>query len=157
MESAAESSQKRKRRRPPWEKWGKMRYIYRHIKRIENTLDRLEKRQRIILDALGQLTLPSKDFLTLVVCKEEVDIAILNQLYQAGHKGLYPVVITESLSEYGLSLFLVSHRRGRMNKTLKKVRTARGREARLALGLNKDSLRDLRRNQRRNKPLNSFK
>ncbi len=120
MESAAETSQKRKRKRPPWEKWGKMRYIYRHIKQIENTLDRVEKRQRIILDALGQLTLPSKDFLTLVVCKDEVDIAILNQLYQAGHKGLYPVVIAERLSEYGLSRFLVPHLIRRINKTLKK-------------------------------------
>ena len=120
MESAAESSQKRRRKRAPWEKWGKMRYIYRHIKRIQNTLDRVEKRQRIILDALGQLTLPSKDFLTLVVCKDEVDIAILNQLYQAGHKGLYPVVIAERLTEYGLSRFLVTHRIQRMNKTLKK-------------------------------------
>ena len=80
----------------------------------------MEKRQRIILDALGQLTLPSKDFLTLVVCKDEVDVAILNQLYQAGHKGLYPVAVAERLSEYGLSRFLVSHRIKRMNKTLEK-------------------------------------
>ena len=120
MESAAESSQKRKRKRAPWEKWGKMRYIYRHMKQIENTLDRVEKRQRIILDALGQLTLPSKDFLSLVVCKDEVDVAILKQLYQAGHKGLYPVVIAERLSRYGLSRFNVTDRIQRMNKLLKR-------------------------------------
>ena len=54
------------------------------------------------------------------MCKDVVDTAILNQLYQAGHKGLYPVIIDERLSEYSLSRSLVSHRIQRMNKTLKK-------------------------------------
>lgn len=120
MESTAETSQKRKKRRAPWQKYGKMRYIYRHIKQIENALDRMEKRQRIILDALGQLTMPSRDFLTLVVCKDEVDTAILNQLYEAGPRGLYPVVIAENLPEYGLTRFMVTYRIQRMNKRLKK-------------------------------------
>ena len=94
--------------------------IHHHIKQVEKALERVQKRQRIILDALGQLTIPSKDFLTLVVCKDDVDTAILKQLYQAGHKGLYPVVIAERLSEYGLSRFLVTHRIQRTNKMLKK-------------------------------------
>lgn len=120
MKKAAESSQKPKKKRAPWEKYGKMRYIYRHLRQIENTLDRVEKRQRIILDALGQLTIPSKDFLTLVACKDEVDTAILNELYEAGPRGLYPVVIAEKLAAYGLSRFMVTHRIQRMNKRLKK-------------------------------------
>lgn len=119
MSVAAESSQKRGRKRAPWEKWGKMRYIYRHIRQMEKALDRVEKRQRIILDALGQLTIPSKDFLTLVACKDEVDIEILNVLYDAGPRGLYPVVIAEKLGEYGLSRFNVTYRIRRMNKGLK--------------------------------------
>ena len=120
MKPATETSQKRKKKRAPWEKYGKMRYIYRHIKQIENTLDRMEKRQRIILDALSQLTIPSKDFLSLVVCKDEVDVAILNELYEAGPRGLYPVVIADRLATYGLSRFMVTYRIQRMNKRLKK-------------------------------------
>ena len=66
--------------------------------------------------ALNEFISPGKDYVSLVVCGDEVDQAILWQLYTAGGQGLLPVQIAERLSEFNVSRYAVTRRIQRMNK-----------------------------------------
>jgi hypothetical protein len=113
------SSAERKRRRSQAEKVGRRKYIIRLLHRLEAKIDRVDKRTRVIMASLREYMDPSQDYLSMVVCRDEVDQAILWELSTATSAGWSTTEIAERLiPEYKLNRFQVLRRIKRMNKRL---------------------------------------
>jgi hypothetical protein len=118
-ESSTKSDAKHKRRRSQAEKVGRRKYIIKLLHRLEAKLDRVDKRTRVIMASLIEYMDPGKDYLSMVVCKDEVDQAILWELSTATSAGWSTTEIAERLlPEYKLNRFQVLRRIKRMNKCL---------------------------------------
>ena len=123
METIKETSTitptKHKRRRSQAEKVGRRKYIIKLLHRLEAKVDRVDKRTRVIMASLSEYMDPGKDYLSMVVCRDEVDQAILWELSTATSAGWSTTEISERLlPEYKLNRFQVLRRIKRMNKRL---------------------------------------
>ena len=113
------SSAEHKRRRSQAEKVGRRKYIIKLLHRLEAKIDRVDKRTRVIMASLSEYMDPGKDYLSMVVCRDEVDQAILWELSTATSAGWSTTEIAERLlPEYKLDRFQVLRRIKRMNKRL---------------------------------------
>jgi hypothetical protein len=113
------SAAKRKRRRSRAEKVGRRKYIIKMLHRLEAKVDRVDKRTRVIMASLSHYMDPSQDYLSMVVCKDEVDQAILLELSAASSAGWSTTDIAERLApEFKSNRFQVLRRIKRMNKRL---------------------------------------
>ena len=113
------SSAEHKRRRSQAEKVGRRKYIIKLLHRLEAKIDRVDKRTRVIMASLSEYMDPSQDYVTMVVCRDEVDQAILWELSTASSEGWSTTEIAERLlPEYKLNRFQVLRRIKRMNKRL---------------------------------------
>jgi len=90
-------------------------------------LDRLIKMEKNNQATLRYLCQGLRDFLTFdkpyvqqIACEGEVDAAILDVLRQAGHDGVLPRDVANTLKQYRLKPWHVSRRLLRMNKRLTK-------------------------------------
>ena len=92
-----------------------LRLLYRLVTKIH----RVDKRTRVIMASLSHYMNPSQDYLSMVVCKDEVDEAILLELSAASSDGWSTTDIAERLlPDYKLNRFQVLRRIKRMNKHL---------------------------------------
>lgn len=113
------STAKRKKQRTQAEKVGRRKYIIKIMHRLEAKIDRVDKRTRVIMASLSHYMNPSQDYLSMVVCKDEVDEAILLELSAASSAGWSTTDIAERLApEFKLDRFRVLRRIKRMNKRL---------------------------------------
>jgi len=113
------TSAEHKKRRSQAEKVGRRKYIIKLLHRLENKIDRVDKRTRVMMASLSEYMDPGKDYLSMVVCGDEVDQAILWELYTASSAGWSTTEIAERLlPEYKLDRFQVLRRIKRMNKRL---------------------------------------
>ena len=113
------SSAEHKRRRSQAEKLGRRKYIIKLLHRLEAKVDRVDKRTRVIMASLSEYMDPGKDYLSMVVCRDEVDQAVLWELSTATSAGWSTTEISERLlPEYKLNRFQVLRRIKRMNKRL---------------------------------------
>ena len=113
------STAKRKKRRSRAEKGGRRKYMIKMLHRLEAKVDRVDKRTRVIMASLSHYMDPSQDYLSMVVCKDEVDQAILWELSAASSAGWSTTDIAERLApEFKLDRFRVLRRIKRMNKRL---------------------------------------
>jgi hypothetical protein len=113
------SAAKRKKGRSRAEKVGRRKYIIKMLHRLEAKVDRVDKRTRVIMTSLGHYMDPSQDYLSMVVCKDEIDQAILLELSVASSAGWSTSEIAERLApEFKLDRFRVLRRIKRMNKRL---------------------------------------
>ena len=89
------------------------------LHRLEAKVDRVDKRRRVIMASLSHYMDPSQDYLSMVVCRDEVDEAILWELSAASSAGWSTTDIAERLApEFKLDRFQVLRRIKRMNKRL---------------------------------------
>ena len=118
-ETRTKAAAQHKRRRGQAEKVGRRKYIIKLLHRLEAKIDRVDKRTRVIMASLSHYMDPEKDYLSMVVCKDEVDQAILWELSTATSAGWSTTEIAERLlPEYKLNRFQVLRRIKRMNKRL---------------------------------------
>lgn len=91
-------------------------------RKIWEKLKELEVKQRLILQGFrgAELIRYSPPTLQRIACKDAVDVAILERVFQAGARGILPkdVAADVSLKAYGLRHYHVSRRIVRMNKRL---------------------------------------
>ncbi|MFQ6065376.1 MAG: hypothetical protein ACE5L6_07870 [Candidatus Bathyarchaeia archaeon] len=105
--------------RSPVEKYGRYKWIERLQRRILDRIDRMEKRQRLILRGLQHYFVFPEDYILNVVAKTQLDQAILQVLREAGSMGALPSKIAYQLRTYGVDRFKVTRRIKAMNRRLR--------------------------------------
>ena len=89
-------------------------------KRILERVDRMEKRQRLILKGLQHYFVFPEDYVLNVVAETRLDHAILQVLREAGPMGALPSKIAYQLRTYGIDRFRVTRRIKAMNRGLQR-------------------------------------
>jgi hypothetical protein len=113
------SAAEHKKQRSQAEKVGRRKYMIKMLHRLEAKVDRVDKRTRVIMASLSHYMNPSQDYLSMVVCKDEVDQAILLELSAASSAGWSTTDIAERLApDFKLDRFQVLRRIKHMNKRL---------------------------------------
>ena len=102
----------------PAEKYGRYRWIAMLQRRILDRVDRMEKRQRLILKGLQHYFVFPEDYILNVIAETRLDHAILQVLREAGPAGALPSKIAYQLRTYGVDRFKVSRRIRAMNRRL---------------------------------------
>lgn len=80
-------------------KVGKYRYLYRRLDRIIARLDLIDTKIKIIFTGLKGLFHFDKDYIIEVCCRDGLDRAVLNYLYEAGSGGVFAVEVVAALKE----------------------------------------------------------
>jgi len=119
MEISAESVQTPKKKRSQSEKVGRLKYIIQLEDEQNDRLDRIERVLRILAKGLGCFLKFEQPYLEQVICRDEVDSAIVEELLGAGSEGMLPKDIAARLVSYKVTRWHVSRRLVRMNKRLK--------------------------------------
>ena len=83
-----------------------------------NRVDRIEKRQRLILKGLQHYFVFPEDYILNVIAETRLDHAILQVLREAGPMGILPSKIVYQLRTYGVDRFKVTRRIEGMNRRL---------------------------------------
>ena len=120
MEVPAEDVQTSKKKRSPEEKVGRLKYIIQLEKEQSSRLNRIECVLSILEKGLGCFLKFEQSYLQEIICRDEVDLAIIDVLLGAGSEGMLPKDIAAGLARYKISRWHVTRRIVRMNKRLKK-------------------------------------
>ena len=100
------------------EKVGRLKYNQQLLKRALGEIQEVKLMQRTILAGLKGLFHFEKPMIQKIACVDEVDVEILDQLFEAGGAGLLPKDLAFRLSRFGVRRHQVSRRVLRMNKRL---------------------------------------
>jgi hypothetical protein len=100
------------------EKVGRLKYNQQLLKRALHDLEEVKLMQRTILAGLKGMFHFEKPMIQKITCVDEVDVLILDYLYEAGSIGLLPKDLAAKLSEFKVQRHQVSRRILRMNKRL---------------------------------------
>lgn len=119
MEVAAEAVQTGKRKRSQSEKVGRLKYIIQLENEQNDRLERIERILRILEKGLTDFLKFEQPYLQQVICRDEVDQAIIDVLLGTGSEGMLPKDIAARLVKYGVGRWHVSRRLVRMNNRLK--------------------------------------
>ena len=87
LESAQNGSKKPKKRCSQEEKIGRRKWVIRTLERIEETQKRIDRRTRMLAAGLRELFMLGEDYVSMVACQDEIDVALLNALREAGATG----------------------------------------------------------------------
>lgn len=109
-----------KKRRSQAEKYGRYRWFEELLKRILHRVDRIEKRQRLILKGLQHEFVFAEEYIIDTIAKTQLDHAILNVLRSAGPRGVLPSKIAYRLRTYGTNRIQVTRHIQAMNRRLQK-------------------------------------
>lgn len=118
MTNGAETKENHKKKRKIWMKKGSYKYLLQLLHRIRREIRELCKTQRYMIQGLEHTFLFDEDYIKSVVCKDEIDQAILDTLYMAGPPGKLPKDIAQELAEYQINPWTITRRLRRMNKRL---------------------------------------
>jgi len=118
MTLGAKTKEKPQKKRTIWMKKGSYKYLLQLLHGIRQDISDLRKTQRYMIQGLEHEFLFDEDYVKSMACKDEVDQAILDELYTAGPAGRLPRDIAQKLSEYKLNPWNVTQRIRRMNKRL---------------------------------------
>lgn len=102
------------------EKIGRNKYNQQLLKRTLGEIEEVKLMQRTILAGLKGMFHFEKPMIQKIACVDEVDILILEHLYESGNAGLLPKDLAEKLSQFKVKRHQVSRRILRMNKRLEK-------------------------------------
>jgi len=101
----------------PPTKVGRRKWIIKTLKRIESRQKIIDRRTRMLAAGLRELFMLGEDYISMVACQDEVDVAILSALHEAGATG-------RQSGELGAQLDInhrdVSRRIYRMNKRMER-------------------------------------
>ena len=115
LQSAQNGSKKPKKRRSQDEKIGRREWVIRALKRQEVVLGRIDCRTRMLAAGLRELFMLGEDYVSMVACEDEIDVALLNALREAGTTGLQS---GELAAQLDINHRDVSRRIFRMNKRM---------------------------------------
>jgi len=87
LESAQNGSKKPKKRRSQEEKIRQRKWIIQTLKRQEVVLGRIDRRTRMLAAGLRELFILGEDYVSMVACQDEIDVALLDALREAGAAG----------------------------------------------------------------------
>jgi hypothetical protein len=108
----------RSERRSQAEKVGRLKYIQQLLKRALHDLEEVKLMQRTILAGLKGMFHFEKPMIQKIACVDEVDVLILDYLYEAGGGGMLPKDLAARLTQFKVRRHQVSRRILRMNKRL---------------------------------------
>lgn len=114
------AQKKPKRRRTRAERVGRLKYIIQRIGRLEQKIDGIDLRTRTMMAGLREWMSFKPSYIQKIACQDELDVEIIERLFQADDWGVLPSVIANDLSSYGLKRWDVTRRIQRMNKKLKR-------------------------------------
>jgi hypothetical protein len=117
MESAGKVCSKGRSRA---EKIGRLKYNQQLLKRALSEIEEVKLMQRTILAGLKGLFHFEKPVIQKIACVDEVDVLILDYLYEAGNAGMLPKDLAAKLAEFRTRRHQVSRRIVRMNRRLEK-------------------------------------
>ena len=115
MESAEKVCSKGRSRA---EKVGRLKYNHQLLKRALSEIEEVKLMQRTILVGLKGLFHFEKPVIQKIACVDEVDVEILELLFEAGGAGLLPKDLAVRLSQFRVRRHQVSRRILRMNRRL---------------------------------------
>ncbi|MBS7633778.1 hypothetical protein KEJ15_09260 [Candidatus Bathyarchaeota archaeon] len=126
QESSETSAQPLKKTRSSAEKIGRLKYNQYLLKRVLTEISEVRDVQRIILNGLKgagyfQFDIP---LIQKFACEDQLDLDILEMVYESGRGGIYPKDVAAALPQYKdtkgqpIKHFHVSRRIQRMNKRL---------------------------------------
>ena len=115
LESAQNGSKKPKKRRSQEEKIRQRKWIIQTLKRQEAVLKRIDRRTRMLAAGLRELFILGEDYVSMVACQDEIDVALLNALREAGAAGRQS---GELAAQLDIDHRDVSRRIYRMNKRM---------------------------------------
>ena len=87
LEPAQNGSKKPKKRRSQEEKIREREWIIQTLKRQEVFLGRIDRRTRMLAAGLRELFMLGEDYVSMIACQDEIDVALLNALREAGATG----------------------------------------------------------------------
>jgi hypothetical protein len=120
MESTTESISTGRKKRSQEAKVGRVKYTLQLIKEIRRDIAEVKLMQRTIFRGLKDYFHFEKPFIEKISCVDQVDVDILQLLYEAGSGGILPKDVASKLAEYKITRHHVSRRLLRMNKRLEK-------------------------------------
>jgi hypothetical protein len=103
MEVAAEAVQTGKKKRSQSEKVGRLKYIIQLENEQNDRLEKIERILRILEKGLSDFLKFEESYLQQVICRDEVDLAIVDVLLGAGSEGMLPKDIAARLAEHKVS------------------------------------------------------
>ena len=115
LESAQNGSKKPKKRRSQEEKIRQRKWVIQTLKRQEVVLRRIDRRTRMLAAGLRELFILGEDYVSMVACQDEIDVALLNALREAGAAGRQS---GELAAQLDIDHRDVSRRIYRMNKRM---------------------------------------
>jgi len=115
LESAQNGSEKPQKRRSEEEKVGRRKWIIRTLKRIEDRQKRIDRRTRMLAAGLRELFILGEDYVSMVACQDENDVALLSALREARATGRQS---GELATQLDINHRDVSRRIHRMNKRM---------------------------------------
>jgi len=115
LESTQNRSEKPRKVRSPEEKVGRRKWIIKTLKRMKDRQKRNERRLRMLAASLRELFMLGEDYVSMVACQDEIDVAILSALRLAGATGRQS---GELAAQLDIDHRDVSRRIHRMNKQM---------------------------------------
>ena len=90
-------------------------YLLQLLHAIRHEIRELRRTQRYMIQGLEHTFLFDDDYIKTIACNDELDQAILDELYRAGPPGKLPRDIALELSEHKLNPWNVTQRIRRMS------------------------------------------
>ncbi len=94
---------------------GRRKWIIKTLKRMERRQKIIDRRTRMLAAGLRELFMLGEDYVSMVACQDEIDVAILNALREAGVTGRQS---GELAAQLDIDHRDVSRRIYRMNKRI---------------------------------------
>jgi hypothetical protein len=120
METDTEPVQTLRKKRLQEVKVGRVKYTLQLVKGIQRDIEEIKLAQRTILAGLKGMFHFEKPMIQKIACVDEVDIEILEILFEAGNAGLLPKDLAAHLSQFQVRRHQVSRRILRMNRRLER-------------------------------------
>lgn len=127
-ETIQSAEKKPRKSRSPFDKEGSFKYLQKWMRRVEDKLDYVRRRQDLIFDGLGLggYLLYDRPYLHNTVCTNEFDASVLEELYNGGQDGKLPKDVAAALNkQYHTRRFqpwTIRYMLKRMNRTLQAKR-----------------------------------
>jgi hypothetical protein len=120
MENAEKPVQNTKKKRSQSDKVGRLKYNQQLLKQTLSEVEDVKLMLRTIFAGLKGSFNFDQSLIERIACHDEIDVEILQVLFEVGSLGLLPKDIANKLGEFKVTRYQVSRRILRMNKRLKK-------------------------------------
>ena len=125
QETQEKAAKKKRKKRSPWEKEGRFRYLNRKLQLIREEVrqgfKRMDSRLRVLTNTLAPFMEVDEQYIMSIICHDEADEALLAHLESKGDNGITPTEACNAreLRRYHLKPYHITRRIQRMNKRLK--------------------------------------